>query len=74
MAIVGVLLWFYRKCRDNIIRRTNTVITAGVMCMFQIPVVLGVFLNSCYDVHFNVLGSVFAILGVLVTSIYQIVS
>ena len=44
------------------------------MYVFQIPVVLGVFLNSCYDVHFNVLGTVFAILGVLVTSIYQIVS
>lgn len=40
----------------------------------QVPVVLGVFLNSYYDVHFNVLGSVFAALGVLVTSIYQIVS
>ena len=40
----------------------------------QIPVVLGVFLNSYYDVHFNVIGTVFAILGVLVTSVYQIVS
>ena len=36
--------------------------------------ILGVFLNSYYDVHFNVLGTIFAILGVLVTSLYQIVS
>ena len=47
-----------------------------IMSLFihQIPVILGVFLNSYYDVHFNVIGTVFAILGVLVTSVYQIVS
>ena len=37
-------------------------------------VILGVFLNSyLYNVHFNVIGTVFAILGVLVSSVYQIV-
>ena len=36
--------------------------------------ILGVFLNSYYDVHFNVIGTAFAILGVLVISVYQIVS
>lgn len=46
----------------------------SVYTMLQIPVILGIFLNSYYDVHFNVLGTVFAGLGVLVTSIYQIVS
>ena len=40
----------------------------------QIPVILGIFLNSYYDVRFNVLGMVFAATGVLVTAIYQIVS
>ena len=34
---------------------------------------MGVFLNSYYDVRFNILGLVFAVVGVLVTSIYQIV-
>lgn len=39
----------------------------------QIPVILGIFLNSYYDVRFNVLGTVYAAVGVLVTSVYQIV-
>ncbi|POI21623.1 hypothetical protein CIB84_014630, partial [Bambusicola thoracicus] len=38
----------------------------------QVPITLGVFLNSYYDVKFNVLGTVFATLGVLVTSLYQV--
>lgn len=37
-----------------------------------IPVMLGIFLNFYYDVHFNVLGTVYATVGVLVTSVYQI--
>lgn len=40
----------------------------------QVPITLGVMLNSYYDVRFNVLGTVFASLGVLVTSLYQVVS
>ena len=35
--------------------------------------IFGIFLNSYYDVHFNFLGTLFACLGVLVTSMYQIV-
>ncbi|XP_066490622.1 solute carrier family 35 member E3 [Tiliqua scincoides] len=37
-----------------------------------IPIILGVFLNSYYDVKFNFLGMVYASLGVLVTSVYQV--
>uniref|UniRef100_A0A8C2W4A2 Solute carrier family 35 member E3 n=2 Tax=Chinchilla lanigera TaxID=34839 RepID=A0A8C2W4A2_CHILA len=37
-----------------------------------IPITLGVILNSYYDVKFNFLGMVFAALGVLVTSLYQV--
>ncbi|CAI9537190.1 unnamed protein product [Staurois parvus] len=37
-----------------------------------IPITLGVFLNSYYDVKFNALGMVFAALGVFVTSLYQV--
>ena len=40
----------------------------------QIPVVLGVFFNSYYDVRFNVLGTVYAGVGVCITALYQIVS
>lgn len=39
----------------------------------QVPITLGVMLNSYYDVRFNLLGIVFATLGVLVTSLYQVV-
>ncbi|KAI1238935.1 hypothetical protein IHE44_0012030 [Lamprotornis superbus] len=38
-----------------------------------VPITLGVFLNSYYDVKFSVLGMAFATLGVLVTSLYQVV-
>lgn len=37
-----------------------------------VPIIVGVFLNSYYDVRFNVPGTVFASLGVLVTSLYQV--
>ncbi|XP_076015799.1 solute carrier family 35 member E3 isoform X2 [Genypterus blacodes] len=37
-----------------------------------VPITLGVILNSYYDVQFNLLGTVFASLGVLVTSLYQV--
>ena len=35
---------------------------------------LGVFMNSYYDIRFNIAGTLFATLGVLVTSMYQLVS
>ncbi|XP_050769817.1 solute carrier family 35 member E3 isoform X4 [Gymnogyps californianus] len=38
-----------------------------------VPITLGVFLNSYYDVKFSVLGMAFATLGVLVTSLYQVI-
>lgn len=44
------------------------------MRFLQVPITLGVILNSYYDVRFNLLGTVFAALGVLVTSLYQVVS
>ncbi|XP_062440282.1 solute carrier family 35 member E3 [Rhea pennata] len=37
-----------------------------------LPITLGVFLNSYYDVKFSLVGMVFAALGVLVTSLYQV--
>ncbi|XP_067906602.1 solute carrier family 35 member E3 isoform X1 [Heterodontus francisci] len=37
-----------------------------------IPITLGVVLNSYFDVKFNFLGILFATLGVLVTSLYQV--
>ena len=44
-------------------------------CFFcQIPITLGVFINSYYDIKFTVLGTVYALVGVMVTSWYQVVS
>ncbi|XP_076357378.1 solute carrier family 35 member E3-like isoform X2 [Tachypleus tridentatus] len=40
--------------------------------MTLIPLTLGVFLNSFYDIKFNILGTVFASIGVVVTSLYQV--
>ena len=45
-----------------------------MLSVLQIPIILGVFLNSYYDVKFNWLGTIYASLGVIVTSVYQVVS
>lgn len=42
--------------------------------LLQLPVCIGVFVNSYYDVKFNIIGTIFAAAGVLVTSMYQVVS
>lgn len=51
----------------------NLIGTTFTSFSLQIPITLGVILNSYYDVKFNFLGMVFAALGVLVTSLYQVV-
>lgn len=37
-----------------------------------LPITMGVFLNSFYDIKFNWIGAGFALTGVLVTSVYQV--
>ncbi|CAL8405523.1 unnamed protein product [Arctogadus glacialis] len=37
-----------------------------------VPITVGVVLNSLYDLSFNALGMIFASLGVVVTSLYQV--
>ncbi|XP_013068789.1 solute carrier family 35 member E3-like [Biomphalaria glabrata] len=37
-----------------------------------IPITIGVVLNSVYDVKFNIVGIIFAAVGVLITSLYQV--
>ena len=48
-------------------------LSSNVGFVFQIPIGTGVFLNSYYDLKFNLIGIVFASVGVLVTSLYQVV-
>jgi len=38
----------------------------------MLPIIIGVFINSYYDISFNLEGLIYAIIGVLVTSVYQI--
>ncbi|XP_072025808.1 solute carrier family 35 member E3-like isoform X2 [Amphiura filiformis] len=45
---------------------------SGKIKLTLIPITLGVILNSYYDVRFNVLGTAYATMGVLVTSLYQV--
>ncbi|KAK3750667.1 hypothetical protein RRG08_023033 [Elysia crispata] len=37
-----------------------------------IPITIGVFLNSVYDIKFNFIGIAFATTGVIITSLYQV--
>lgn len=59
-AIVGIHSVFYNRSYSIQIKLT------------VIPIILGVFLNSYYDVKFNWVGTIYASLGVLVTSVYQV--
>lgn len=42
--------------------------------LFQVPIVVGVCLNTYADVKFSLLGTVYALVAVAVTSVYQVVS
>ena len=60
---------------DTPISRINfTAILNCTILILQVPVLLGVTVNFIYDVHFNLIGTLFAVSGVFVTSMYQIVS
>ncbi|KAG7320611.1 hypothetical protein KOW79_016464 [Hemibagrus wyckioides] len=59
-VIILIQTTYYRKSFSTRIKLT------------LVPITLGVILNSYYDVKFNLLGIVFATLGVLVTSLYQV--
>ncbi|KAL0267104.1 UNVERIFIED_CONTAM: hypothetical protein PYX00_009457 [Menopon gallinae] len=59
-AVIVIQLLFYRKTFTFLIKCT------------LVPIALGVIMNFYYDIKFNYLGTVYAILGVLVTSLYQV--
>lgn len=65
-ALIKFIILLETLCNNNIV----------VIYLFflQIPIILGVFLNSYYDVKFNWVGTIYASLGVIVTSVYQVVS
>ncbi|NP_001025350.1 solute carrier family 35 member E3 [Danio rerio] len=59
-VIIAIQTMYYRKTFSTKIKLT------------LVPITLGVILNSYYDVRFNLMGMIFATLGVLVTSLYQV--
>lgn len=59
-TIVAIHTFFYNKSYSTQIKLT------------VIPIIVGVFLNSYYDVKFNWVGTFYASLGVIVTSVYQV--
>ncbi|XP_054720284.1 solute carrier family 35 member E3-like [Uloborus diversus] len=40
--------------------------------MTLVPISLGAYLNSAYDIKFNILGTICALTGVVITSFYQV--
>lgn len=61
-CVIIMQIIFYKKTFRTVVKLT------------LIPIILGVFINFYYDIQFNILGTVYATLGVLVTSLYQVVS
>lgn len=60
-CVIMMQMIFYRKRFSLLVKLT------------LIPITLGVTINFYYDIQFNVLGTIYATLGVLVTSLYQVV-
>ncbi|GAB1609722.1 solute carrier family 35 member E3-like isoform X3 [Argonauta hians] len=59
-CIIFIQTYFYRRHFSCYIKST------------LIPITIGVFLNSYYDIKYNHLGVIFATVGILVTSLYQV--
>ena len=61
---------------DEIIMPSFTFVASfeAVLSVGAIPVLVGVLFNSIYDLNFNTIGIVFGILGMLVSSLYIVVS
>ena len=60
-CVIAMQMIFYKKHFGTLVKLT------------LVPIVIGVFINFYYDLQFNVAGTVYATLGVLVTSLYQVV-
>jgi len=60
-CIIMMQMIFYKKHFSTLVKLT------------LIPITLGVMINFYYDIQFNIIGTIYAILGVLVTSLYQVV-
>ncbi|KAF4522134.1 hypothetical protein B566_EDAN012596 [Ephemera danica] len=59
-CIIAIQMYFYDKHFTMPVKLT------------LLPITLGVFIVFYYDIQFNVLGTFYATLGVLITSVYQV--
>ncbi|XP_043277216.1 solute carrier family 35 member E3-like [Venturia canescens] len=59
-CVIVIQILFYNKHFSNLVKLT------------LLPIVVGVFINFYYDLRFNLAGTLYATLGVLVTSLYQV--
>ncbi|XP_015187521.1 PREDICTED: solute carrier family 35 member E3-like [Polistes dominula] len=59
-CIIFMQILFYKKHFSIFVKLT------------LIPIIIGVIMNFYYDIQFNVIGTVYATLGVFVTSLYQV--
>lgn len=60
-CVILMQMIFYRKRFSLLVKLT------------LIPIILGVIISFYYDIQFNVVGTIYATLGVFVTSLYQVV-
>ncbi|XP_012217114.1 solute carrier family 35 member E3-like [Linepithema humile] len=59
-CVIVMQIIFYKKRFSMLVKLT------------LIPITLGVIINFYYDIQFNIIGTIYATLGVLVTSLYQV--
>ncbi|XP_020286720.1 solute carrier family 35 member E3-like [Pseudomyrmex gracilis] len=59
-CVILMQMIFYRKRFSLLVKLT------------LIPIILGVIISFYYDIQFNVVGTIYAALGVFVTSLYQV--
>ncbi|XP_070298548.1 nuclear pore complex protein Nup107, partial [Salvelinus sp. IW2-2015] len=72
VSLFFILLFFLLPNLSNGVNDFCILYTINGLTKYWVPITLGVILNSYYDVRFNLLGMVFATLGVFVTSLYQV--
>ncbi|XP_076653321.1 solute carrier family 35 member E3-like [Halictus rubicundus] len=59
-CVIILQIIFYKKHCSKLVKVT------------LIPIVLGVIINFYYDIQFNIVGTIYATMGVFVTSLYQV--
>ncbi|KAF7995082.1 hypothetical protein HCN44_004554 [Aphidius gifuensis] len=59
-CVIFLQILFYKKSFSLLVKLT------------LLPIIFGVIINFYYDIQFNITGTIYATLGVLITSLYQV--